>query len=416
MAHDSAKITITGLGCCCAAGTNTDAAWVALQQRLSRCQPAAADFFAPHKRSPLFTVDGNDIMALCSPMFRGGLEATSLPGINRTIALALAAIAEGLNHARMSLDHLQTLRVGVVLGTTVGCTFHNESYYTNWKKGVAQDIAPVFTYLSANLAERIQKLLKVWGPRAVVTNACASGTDAIGIAKLWLENDMCDIAIAGGADEISRIACHGFSSLMLFSQNPCKPFDADREGLNLGEGAGILILEREGMVIRRRAKSLGWVRGYGAACDAYHPTAPHPQGRGLQQAVTIALKDAGVTMDKICYVNAHGTGTQANDQAELNALSMMVTAANKDLAIVSTKGITGHTLGAAGGIEAVLALTALRNSTTPGTIGCRRQDPRLPLRILAEDEESPLRGRIGMSQSLAFGGGNSVLILEACGQ
>ncbi len=408
---NSKKIAITGLGCCSGAGQDVQSVWNAVCSSTIKCRAAAADFFEPHKISPLFSVDCDDILTLCSSRFTQGLLPSYLKGINRTIALALAAITEALANAKIDGDHLSSLRVGVALGTTVGCTFHNEPYYIKWKKGEEQDISPVFTYLSANLAERIQQILNIKGPRAVVTNACASGTDAIGIAKQWLEHDMCDIAIAGGADEISRIACHGFSSLMLFSQKPCRPFDKDRAGLNLGEGAGVMVLEKEDTAVRRRI--IGWVHGYGTASDAFHPTAPHPEGRGLQRAIQIALQDADTTIDQLSYINAHGTGTQANDQAELTALDHLGAAEDNKPAIVSTKGITGHTLGAAGGIEAIMTIMSLKSGEVMGTAGCLEQDPRLPLSVLAENETTTLKGKLGMSQSLAFGGGNSALIFEA---
>lgn len=403
------------MGCCCSAGQNAPSVYHSVDSNQVNCMHAAADFFRPHRPSPLFTVTNDDILGSLTPSFRQRLHPSYFEGINRTTVLALVAIDEALNQAQIEQDYLLSIRVGVVLGTTVGCTFHDESFYLNWKKEVAQDNSPFFDYLSSNLAERIQQLLSVNGPRAVVTNACASGTDAIGIAKRWLEHDICDLVIAGGADEISRIACHGFSSLMLFSQNPCQPFDRDRKGLNLGEGAGILVMEKENIAKRRRAGIIGAVRGYGAASDAYHPTAPHPEGRGLQMALKIALQDSGLTIDQLNYINAHGTGTQANDQAELTALSKVATLSIDDLPIVSTKGVTGHTLGAAGGIEAVVTLMTLKEGRAAGTTGCQKQDPQLPLQVLAEDEKRSLQGNLGMSQSLAFGGGNSALILESTG-
>lgn len=409
----SRKIAITGLGCCCSAGQDVPSTWESVKSNSVNWLPGESDFFQPHRISPLFAVGYDNITTLFSPSFTHKIQSTHLIGINRTIALSLAATTEALHQAQIDLESLASLRVGVALGTTVGCTFHNEPYYIKWKKGEHQSISPVFNYLSSNLAERIQQILQINGPRAVITNACASGTDAIGIAKQWLENDLCDLAIAGGADEISRIACHGFSSLMLFSKDPCRPFDKDRSGLNLGEGAGVVVLENDNLIESRKTKPIGWIRGYGSACDAYHPTAPHPEGRGLQKAVQLALQNGAVTMDQISYINAHGTGTLANDQAELTALAKLGTATNKDITIVSTKGITGHTLGAAGAIEAVLTLMSLRNGCAFGTAGCREQDSRLPLQVLPENQSTMLKGNLGMSQSLAFGGGNSALILEA---
>lgn len=333
---------------------------------------------------------------------------------NRTLLLALLAVAEGLQRAGLSLETLQGKRIGVVLGTTVGCTFHNEEYYIKWRDGQNPSPEPLLAYLAANLADRVKEILGIVGPGLVLTNACASGTDAIGVAKTWLEYDKCDIAIAGGADELSRVACHGFNSLMLYSEKSCTPFDIHRQGLNLGEGAGILVMEKQEDAAKRGQKIFGRVRGYGVGGDAYHPTAPHPGGAGLQRAINNALQDSGLLLDDICLINAHGTGTSANDLAETSAIS----AAGFDparVSVVSTKGFTGHTLGAAGGVEAVYTLMALNEGWVQGTAGCHELDPALSFPVLAESECQFLRGKTGMSQSLAFGGSNSALVLEGVG-
>jgi 3-oxoacyl-[acyl-carrier-protein] synthase-1/3-oxoacyl-[acyl-carrier-protein] synthase II len=246
----------------------------------------------------------------------------------------------------------------------------------------------------------------------VVTNACASGTDAIGLAKGWIASGACDLAVAGGADELSRIAYNGFAGLQLSDTEQCRPFDRHRKGLNLGEGAGLLVLEGEYQALERGITPLGWVRGYGSASDAWHPTAPHPEGRGLKCAFVQALADAGISIQDVAMINAHGTGTKANDLAEAKALSNLLPE-SCHVAIVSTKGITGHTLGAAGGLEAVLTLLVLRQGVTPGTYGYLSSDPQLPVNPIPQGISVSLPTRIGMSQSLAFGGGNAALVIEA---
>jgi 3-oxoacyl-(acyl-carrier-protein) synthase len=413
--RSACEIAVTGLGCCCGAGSDVRTVQQSMAQTLVRCRPTRAELFSPCPVAPVFAVETLDLLAPARTFFRQQLESDCLDTLNRTTALAITAIVEALRQAALAPEYLQNIRVGIALGTTVGYTFLIEEYYRNWKAGRAQDDGPIFDYLSTNLVEQVQHILRVKGPRAVVTNACASGTDAIGLALRWLRNNLCDIAIAGGADGLSRVACHGFSSLMLVSKNPCRPFDATRDGLNLGEGAGILIMERENLARARHAGISGWVRGYGSACDAYHPTAPHPEGRGLQQAIRLAVDDAEIALTDISYINAHGTGTQANDMAELNALSHIGFAEFPYCPVVSTKGATGHTLGAAGGIEAILTLCALNAGSTSGSIGCLNRDPNLPLAALTAQERQLLTGRVGMSESLAFGGGNSAVILEGRG-
>lgn len=407
----SPRVAVIGYGTISAAGDNSEQAMVNIARGLAQSTLLEAPFFPSSFAAPCFLINERSL-----GQFHGlaEIKPDCFSGIGRTLLLALTAIDEALLRAGMTLNELQYRRVGVALGTTVGCTFNNETYYTDWKEGVEPDSTPLLTYLSSNLAERVQNTLGVQGPRAVITNACASGTDGIGIAKNWLEHGLCDIAIAGGADELSRIACHGFKSLMLVSEESCRPFDKERCGLNLGEGAGIMILERETDALANGKEIAGWIRGYSIAGDAYHPTAPHPQGRGLQMAVGKALADGGVSIDGISMINGHGTGTPANDKAETGAifeLGFDVPA----LPVVSTKGATGHTLGAAGGLEAVFTLLALNKGKLSGTVGCHNSDPDFPFAVLAQDDHAYLKGRIGLSQSLAFGGSNSALVIEGAG-
>ena len=402
-------IAVTGCGVVCAAGGSSTEAMASIASWTVSTAMKGEPFFPP-PAAPCFVVAGK--LPVLSSSF--SIDDSALAGVNRTLLLALAAINESLEQAGISAADLRRKRVGVALGTTVGCTFHNEPYYIDWKEGRDPDEKPLRTYLSSNLAERVQRILGVRGPRAVITNACASGTDAIGLARNWLRHGLCDIAIAGGADELSRIACHGFKSLMLVSPEDCRPFDRDRQGLNLGEGAGIVLLERDEQIIAEKRACLGWIRGYGIAGDAHHPTAPHPSGRGLQLAVRMALADSNLAVGDIAMINAHGTGTPANDRAETRAVyELGLNSAG--LPMISTKGVTGHTLGAAGAIEAVFTLLTLNRGEVAGTAGCRNCDPDFPVAVLAEGETSPLRGRIGMSQSLAFGGSNGVLVLEGAG-
>ncbi|SDP49030.1 beta-ketoacyl-[acyl-carrier-protein] synthase family protein [Desulforhopalus singaporensis] len=411
MAKDGTRgAAVTGYGLVAAPGRNSEAAFTNLQAGVVRTA-AMEGFFPPSFSAPVFVAELHQQYDLLPT----NLLENQPYEVNRTVRLALQAVDEALARTGLSLAQLNRRRVGVALGTTVGCTFHNEAYYIDWKNGRETDSLAFNTYLNANLAERIQELLGLSGPRAVITNACASGADAVGLAKSWLDVDLCDIVICGGADELSRVACHGFRSLMLVSQDRCRPFDKNRQGLNLGEGAGILVLEKEHSVHASGREVYGRVLGYGIAGDAHHPTAPHPEGRGLKQATALALTDAGATIADIAMINAHGTGTPANDRAETNAMKSM--GFDSDMQpMVSTKGATGHTLGAAGGVEAVLTLLTLNCGEITGTPGCSRVDPDFHFSPLAEGEKMALTGRIGISQSLAFGGSNAVLVMEGCGR
>ena len=375
-------------------------------------RPAAVPdyLFATQLHYPAFVLPEQVLTAHSLNLIGGSQAAIRTELLNRTSQLCLESVMSAIVQAGLEPSSLTKYRVGVSLGTTVGCTFNDESYYLQWRQGKHPDVAPLERYFANNLAETVQASLNLAGPCAVITNACASGTDAIGLAKTWIEQGLCDIAIAGGADELSRIAYHGFAGLMLLSDKPCRPFDLKRNGLNLGEGSGILILERDDFCKRRGALPFGMILGYGVASDCYHPTAPHPEGHGLIKALSMALADSGIAGQEIGYINAHGTGTLANDATEALALSKVNLGG--DCPVVSTKGMTGHMLGAAGAVEAIITIKSLQQGQCRGSFGCRQLDPDLPCTILTEDESASLNSRIGISQSLAFGGGNSVLVLE----
>jgi 3-oxoacyl-[acyl-carrier-protein] synthase-1/3-oxoacyl-[acyl-carrier-protein] synthase II len=405
-------VAVTGMGCMAGGGADVKSLWHNLGQAVVNCHPVPDYLFKTVLDYPVFAAPADCfserarlLTAETSPEFKQ-------ESVSRTVLLTCSAAAEALQQAGVSPDYLRSVRVGIVLGTTVGCTFHNEEYYSAWRSGLEPDLGPVQFYLAGNVASAMHRILGTSGPSAVITNACASGTDAIGVARNWLASGQCDIAIAGGADELSRVAYNGFVSLMLADKDHCRPFNKDRKGLNLGEGAGVVVLERQEESATRQCQPLGWVRGYGCAADAWHPTAPHPEGRGLKAALRQALRDCGDVKLLPALINAHGTGTKANDRAETSALAAIFPK-TEDLVVVSTKGVTGHTLGAAGGIEAIFTLMALRAGHTPGTVGCLDPDPELSLLPVTQTENRQLSGRWGISQSLAFGGGNSVLVLEA---
>ncbi|HEY5672135.1 MAG TPA: beta-ketoacyl synthase N-terminal-like domain-containing protein, partial [Malonomonas sp.] len=236
-------------------------------------------------------------------------------------------------------------------------------------------------------------------------NACSSGTDAIGLGAAWIRSGRCDIVLAGGADELCRVTYNGFASLMIADSEPVRPFDGRRKGLNLGEGAGMLVLESDELLARRNKSPRGYLLGYGSATDAHHLTAPHPDGAGLRRALAEALQTAGVTSAQIAFINAHGTGTPDNDKVESRVLADCF----PGVPFVSTKAYTGHCLGAAGGIEAALTLICLEQQKLPANAGFAVPDPQLPIQPVAQ--LTPLSGKIALSESLAFGGNNSAVII-----
>ena len=235
-------------------------------------------------------------------------------------------------------------------------------------------------------------------------NACSSGTDAIGLGASWILAGLCDVVVAGGADELSRITYNGFISLKITDEGPCKPFDKHRKGLNLGEGAGMVVLESDRTHLERGRRPRSFLLGYGSACDAHHQTAPEPSGAGLKRAIAEALACQNVAPSSVAFVNAHGTGTPDNDRVESRALAEML----PGVPFLSTKGYTGHTLGAAGAIEAVFTAACLEQGRIPANSGFETPDPELsgnPVR-----EAMAITGKVALSESLAFGGNNAVVL------
>jgi len=324
----------------------------------------------------------------------------------RTRELASHAAREALADAALDLAALKTTSVGICLGTTVASQLNDLAFYRDYKTIGCASMAPVKRYLKGNLAEAVGAELGIQAITATVTNACSSGADAIAVGAQWIEAGLCDIVLAGGADELNRVPLCGFHALGLSSPFPCKPFDKHRRGLNLGEGAGILVLESPAHAMSRGHRPALTLCGYGSACDAYHLTAPHPDGRGLRTALGHALELAGFHPGDIAFVNAHGTGTQDNDLIEGCTLAAVFGPA---LPMLSTKGYTGHTLGAAGGLEAVFTGLALREGWLPPGIGFVEQDERIPITPLRE--HTKIHGRFALSTSVGFGGNNTALLI-----
>lgn len=322
----------------------------------------------------------------------------------RTLSLAMMATEQALTEA--GLDDLSGYRVGVCLGTTVASQLNDLNFYTTYRLQGSAPMNAVDRYLKGNPAEYIARKYKASGPALTIVNACSSGTDAIGVALSWLKSDLCDIVIAGGADELNHVPYCGFGSLGIVNPGLCAPFDRDRKGLNLGEGAGVMVIESESSALKRGRTAELVLKGYGSLGDAYHLTAPSPDGVGLKAAIRTALDEARITPEDICFVNAHGTGTFDNDLVEGKVLAELF---GTQLNMLSTKGYTGHTLGAAGGLEAVFTAVALREGWLPASAGFQNKDESIPLAPVTE--KTAVGGRYALSTSLAFGGNNAAIVV-----
>jgi 3-oxoacyl-[acyl-carrier-protein] synthase II len=389
------SVGITGAGCLCAAGGTLGECMATLFE--GRRNPAP-----PTRFSSTHTVS--------YPVFE--VPETAIPGnmmdssrISLTGRLALAAAYEAVSDAGLDRDTLRGRKVGVCIGTTVGAAMNNEIFYGEYLKGSNPEMTPIIRFLMSNPADLIARDLGLTGPCQTVVNACSSGTDAVGIGASWIQSGLCNMVIAGGADELCHVTYNGFISLMITDEAPCKPFDQDRKGLNLGEGAAMLILESKNSCQQRQKLPRARFLGYASSSDAHHLTAPHPQGEGLKRAILEALRFSHRNAEDIAFVNAHGTATPDNDRVEGKVLGEVL----PGVPFFSTKGYTGHTLGAAGAIEAAFTVACLERGTIPGSAGFVTPDPELTVSPVAAT--TTVAGSTAISQSLAFGGCNGVLVL-----
>jgi 3-oxoacyl-[acyl-carrier-protein] synthase II len=389
------SVDITGAGCLSGAGGTLRECMDSLFEGRRNAAPPTR-FSSTHAVSyPVFEVPKTAIPD----------DIMDSPHISLTGKLALAAAHEAIGDAGLDRATLRGKKVGVCIGTTVGVAMNNEMFYAEFLKGGSPEMTPVISFVMSNPAHLIAREFDLTGPCQTVVNACSSGTDAVGIGASWIQSGLCDMVIAGGADELCHVTYNGFISLMITDDTPCKPFDRDRKGLNLGEGAAMLILERENACRKRRKLPRARFLGYASSSDAYHLTAPHPQGEGLKRALLAALRFSHRSASDIAFVNAHGTATPDNDRIEGKVLQETL----PGVPFFSTKGYTGHTLGAAGAIEAAFTVACLERGMMPGNAGFRNLDPGVA--VAPATTTTAFAGSAAVSQSLAFGGCNGVLVL-----
>ncbi len=322
---------------------------------------------------------------------------------NRLCELALHADGFAQAVARAVQRH-GAHRVGVFMGTSTSGILESEQAYrhrgpdgallTRLQYGPTHDIASIMRYA--------RRRLKLAGPAQVVSTACSSSAKVFGTAQRMLALGLVDAAVVGGVDSLCLTTLYGFRSLELVSPDICRPWDAARNGLSLGEAAAFALLERAG---HTTSAPQAWLLGCGETSDGHHMSAPHPEGAGAAAAMRQALAQAGLAPHEVDYLNLHGTATPGNDAAEDQAVCAVF---GPHIAASSTKGHTGHTLGAAGGLEAVLALLCMRDGLAPANLHLREPDPQLRLQVLRHTQ--PRAMGVVASNSFGFGGSNCCLI------
>jgi 3-oxoacyl-[acyl-carrier-protein] synthase II len=337
------------------------------------------------------------------------LNPRSMQRMDRAARLLLHAAYEAWEQSGWTPDD----DIPTVLGTTGGGMSLGEAIYRNAIRQPASrrgQATRVVHYQPQRQAMDLAEAFGFSGPITIIANACASGANAIGHAWELLRRGHAQRVLAGGYEGLSQLIFSGFDSLQALSPTECRPFDAQRDGLALGEGAAVLTLETLEQASRRQANILGEIVGYGAFTDGHHLTQPHPQGMAALAAMNAACESAGVAPEQIGYVNAHGTGTPLNDSAEAAALNCWAGPRAKNLPVSSTKASIGHLLGAAGAVEVVICLMALRGRWLPPTSTFRTPEACCTFPVLRDPIDVKIE--YALTNSFGFGGANASLILR----
>jgi 3-oxoacyl-[acyl-carrier-protein] synthase-1 len=326
----------------------------------------------------------------------------------RTALLALIAARQAIMQS--GLESAGNSRTGLISGTTVGGMDLSEKFYKRFLADHTRGrLKNIVGHDCGDSTETLARTLGIGGFITTINTACSSSANAIMTGARMIRHGLLDTALAGGTDALTLFTLNGFNSLMILDREPCRPLDETRNGLNLGEGSGFLVLESEEMARKSGKPILAEVSGYGNACDAHHQTASSPEGNGAFLSMKLALESAGLVPDDIDYINAHGTGTKNNDLSEGIAIQRIFGSKIPDIS--STKSYTGHTLGAAGAIEAVISILALTSGTVYPNLRFTQQMNELNFQPVTEIKTGIAIRHI-MSNSFGFGGNNSTLIFS----
>lgn len=405
------RVVVTGLGAVTPIGNNTDSMWKAVKE--GKCGIAPITLYDTTDRKVTLAGEVKDF----NP--EECIDKRELRKMDRFTQFAMTAAAEAVNDAKISADNIDTNRCGVIVSSGIGGlgTIQEEDC-KGYVKGYDR-ISPYFIPMSISNMAAGQIAIKYGfhGMASCIVTACASGTNAIGDGFHYIRDGYADIMLCGGAEaSITELGIGGFTSLKALSQatDPNRasiPFDKERSGFVMGEGAAILVLEEYEHAVARGAKIYCEVAGYGANCDAHHITAPLEDGSMAAKCMEIALKDAGLEPDDVSYINAHGTSTSLNDKCETNAIRNAFGEYADKLMVSSTKSMTGHLLGASGAVEGAISVLAVKDNYVPATINYQVADENCNLDIV------PNTGRnttvnVAMSNSLGFGGHNASIIFK----
>ncbi|MEI7728233.1 MAG: beta-ketoacyl-[acyl-carrier-protein] synthase family protein [Verrucomicrobiota bacterium] len=406
---------VTGIGILCAAGCGSRRVWEAIRDGRSGLGPLTL-FSSPRFGHHLVGQVREDVDALAGKV--RGSRSDKLAWIAAREALSSA----GLNPAEVSNSSgLSPQRIGVIFGSTVGGMRGTEQFLHQLLREKRHRFGSLRFHECASSTDLCARMVQAQGPCTTISTACSAGAMAIAAAAELIEQGAADLVLTGGSDSLCRLTLNGFGSLLLLDPKGCRPFDAGRTGISLGEGAGMLVLESEETAHARGATILARLSGWGASCDAFHATAPQPEGRGALAAMRQALERSGLEPARIDYVSAHGTGTPDNDAMEAKALRQLF--GDQVPPFASVKRFFGHTLAASGAIKAVICVQALREQAVPPNLGMETLDPGLGMeRSVSLPRRLPGGGPVTefrsqslthiLSNSFGFGGNNAALVFS----
>ncbi len=406
------RVVVTGMGAITPLGNNVTEYWNALLQGRSGIGPITKFDASNHACQIAAEVKDFDPTDY--------LERKQAKRIDRFAQFAIAASQSAIADSGLVINDLNADRVGVIIGSGIGgMRIIEEQQQVYLKRGPDRCSPFTIPMMLGNMAAGLTAIhTGAKGPNLCTTTACAAGSNAIGEAFRLIRHGYATAIICGGTESaITPVAVAGFTAAKALSTanekltRACCPFDRDRDGFVMGEGAGILILEELESALNRKANIYGEMVGYGTTCDAYHMTAPSPGGMGAAKAIELALKDADLFPNEVSYINAHGTSTPANDATETSAIKKALGDRAFQTAISSTKSMTGHLMGGSGGIEAIAAVMAVASDRIPPTINLDHPDPKCDLDYVPHQSRQQ-QVNVALSNSFAFGGNNATLVFQ----
>lgn len=412
MGQDRKRVVVTGIGILSPIGLGKDEFWTGLVQGRSGAAPIT--YFDTTDFATTFACELKNFSAF------DYIDRKSADRMDPYCQYAVIAAEQALKDSGLDLQAIDPLRIGVVHGSGIGgMTTYDQQFRTYLERGPRR-ISPFFIpmLIPDIAAGQISMKFGLMGPNHATASACATSLHAIIDAWMILQLGMADYMVCGGSEApITPMSIGGFNSSRALStanerpEKASRPYDRDRDGFVMGEGAGTLILETLESAKARGAKIYGEIAGVGATADAYHLTAPHPEGAGAVNAMKAALSIANITPEHIGYINTHGTSTPLGDIAEITAIKKVFGEHAEKLSISSSKSMTGHLLGAAGAVESIVCLLAMQNSTVPPTINNDNLDPQIDLDITPNDPK-PRAIEYALNNGFGFGGHNATLIFK----